>query len=57
MATPFDPAGHLLLRDQAHKRRIHTGAKFAEYVHRVREAGFHPRKHLFQGWPPRTIDL
>lgn len=58
---PYDPERHLLLRDQAHKRRIHEEGEFAEYLRRVvepsddlREPG--TRMEIFDvevpGWPP-----
>ena len=31
----YDPDRHILLRDQAHQRRIHEPAEFAEYLRRV----------------------
>ena len=38
MSPPsYDPKRHILLRDQAHQRRIHTDAEFAEYLRRVAE--------------------
>ena len=37
MTVRYDPERHILLRDQAHKRRIHSDAEFAEYLRRVQE--------------------
>ena len=33
----YDPERHILLRDQAHQRRINSEAEFAEYLRRVAE--------------------
>lgn len=33
----YDPERHILLRDQAHQRRIHEEGEFAEYLRRVAE--------------------
>ena len=43
MATPtYDPERHILLRDQAHKRRIHEDAEFAEFLRRLETAAYLP---------------
>lgn len=57
----YDPEQHILLRDQAHKRRIHADEEFAEYLRRVRECAYWPgrpdaRIEIFDvevpEWPP-----
>ena len=60
----FDPERHILLRDQAHKRRIHTDAEFDEYLAAVSAEQYLPgeptRMRMFRvripGWPgvPRS---
>ncbi len=57
----YDPERHLLLSDQAHKRRIHERAEFGEFVRRVKAAQYNPhdpdaRMRVFEvlvpDWPP-----
>ena len=59
--TTHDPTKHLLLCDQAHKRRIHSDDEFAEYVSRVRDYEYDITAHsarmeIFSveigDWPP-----
>ena len=62
MTTPsYDPERHILLRDQAHKRRIHEDREFAEYLRLVPAAAYRPddpgaRMAVFDvivpEWPP-----
>ena len=57
----YDPERHILLRDQAHKRRIHEDGEFAEYLRLVAAAAYRPddahaRMTVFDvivpEWPP-----
>ena len=40
----YDAERHILLRDQAHKRRIHTDGEFAEYLEVVRAEAYMPNE-------------
>ena len=40
--VPYDPDRHILLRDQAHKRRIHTKEEFNRYLAAVRAEEYMP---------------
>ena len=60
-APSYDPERHILLRDQAHKRRIHEEGEFGEYLRRVAAAAYRPddpgaRMTVFDvlvpDWPP-----
>ena len=48
----YDREAHILLRDEAHQRCIHQDHEFAEYVKRVKKAGFEVFPVQCPEWPP-----